>query len=115
MANQDSLMILGNDKIKDFGGKTEKLNFTDYKQAFTDSSMLIDTSTVDISGRSKSLKQIETQRDKISFNMNSEEQKLYALQQMEQQKSEENRIKRLQLYDMQHQEAHQKINSILLR
>ena len=43
-------MVWG-DKVTNFGGQTDNLSYTDYKQAFTDGSTLIDTSTVDISGR----------------------------------------------------------------
>ena len=115
MANQDSLMILGQGKITDFGGTTEKLTFTDYKQAFTDGSLLIDTSSVDISGRSNSIDKIKSQRSKISYSMTPEDEKLVALQKIEEQKAEENRLKRLKLYDEQHYQAFNKINSMMLK
>tara|TARA_A100001037_G_C14752345_1_gene458116 strand:- start:271 stop:618 length:348 start_codon:yes stop_codon:yes gene_type:complete len=115
MSNQDSLMVLGQDKIKNFGGTTDNLSYTDYKQAFTDGSTLIDTSTVDISGRSTSINGIKSQRSNISYDMNAEDQKRYSLQQLEQQKAEENRLKRLQVYDQKHGDAYEKIHSLLLR
>ena len=37
------------------------------------------------------------------------------LQQLEQQKAEENRLKRLQVYDQKHGDAYEKIHSLLLR
>lgn len=115
MSNQDSLMVLGQDKIKNFGGTTDNLSYTDYKQAFTDGSTLIDTSTVDISERSNSMNGIKSQRSNISYNMNSEDQQQYSLQQLEQQKAEENRLKRLQVYDQKHGESYEKIHNLLLR
>ena len=115
MANQDSLMILGQGKITDFGGTTDKLTFTDYKQAFTDGSLLIDTSRVDISGRSDSIDKIKSQRSKISYSLTPENEKLVALQKIEEQKAEENRLKRLKLYDEQHSQAFNKINSMMLK
>ena len=75
MSNQDSLMVLGRDKVTNFGGQTDNLSYTDYKQAFTDGSTLIDTSTVDISGRSTSINGIKSQRSNISYDMNAEDQK----------------------------------------
>ena len=115
MSNQDSLMVLGRDKVTNFGGQTDNLSYTDYKQAFTDGSTLIDTSTVDISGRSTSINGIKSQRSNISYNMNAEDQKRYSLQQLEQQKAEENRLKRLQVYDQKHGDAYKKDCSLLLR
>lgn len=115
MKNQDSLMTLGQGKITDFGGTTEKLTFTDYKQAFTDGSLLIDTSSVDISDRSDSIDKIKSQRSKISYSLTPEDEKLVSLQKIEEQKAEENRLKRLKLYDEQHSQAFNKINSMMLK
>jgi curved DNA-binding protein CbpA len=115
MSNQDSLMVLGRDKVANFGGQTDNLSYTDYKQAFTDGSTLIDTSTVDITGRSTSINGIKSQRSNISYNMNSEDQQRYSLQQLEQQKAEENRLKRLQVYDQKQGDAYEKIHNLLLR
>ena len=42
-------------KITNFGGTTDNLSYTDYKQAFTDGSTLIDTSTVDLGQRANSI------------------------------------------------------------
>lgn len=115
MQNQDSLMTLGQGKITNFGGTTDNLSFTDYKQAFTDGSMLIDTSSVDISDRSGSINQIKAQRSKISYTMTPEDEQRLALQKIEEQKAEQNRIQRLQVYDQKHGQAYEKIHSMLLR
>ena len=115
MQNQDSLMTLGQGKITNFGGTTDNLSFTDYKQAFTDGSMLIDTSSVDISDRSGSINQIKARRSNISYTMNQRDEQLFALQKIEEQKAEQNRIQRLQVYDQKHGQAYEKIHSMLLR
>ena len=115
MKNQDSLMTLGQGKITDFGGTTDNLSFTDYKQAFTDGSMLIDASSVDISDRSGSINQIKSQRSNISYHMKPEDEQLLAIQKLEEQKAEQNRIQRLQVYDQKHGQAYEKIHSMLLR
>lgn len=115
MSNQDSLMTLGQGKITDFGGTLDNLAYTDYKQAFTDGSTLIDTNSVDISGRSTSINGIKSQRSNISYKMNSEDEKRFALQKLEEQKAEQNRLNRLQKYDQQHGQAYEKIHNMLLR
>ena len=114
LKNQDSLMILGQGKVSNFGGTTDNLAYTDYKQAFTDST-LIDPSTVDISSRKTTIGSVKSERKNISYTMNKEDEKIYTKQLLEQQKSEENRIKRLQKYDQQTKDSYEKIHSLLLR
>jgi len=115
MANQDSLMTLGQGKISNFGGTTDNLSYTDYKQAFTDGSMLIDTSAVDIGDRSGSINQIKAQRSNISYTMNPQDEQRMALQKLEEKKAEGKRLRRLQVYDQKHSQAYEKIHSMLLR
>lgn len=114
LRNQDSLMVLGQGKISDFGGTTDNLSYTDYKQAFTDST-LIDPNSVDISSRKTSIGSVKSERKNISYNMNKQDKEVYAKQLLEQQRSEENRIKRLQKYDQQTKDSYEKIHSLLLR
>jgi hypothetical protein len=115
MANQDSLMTLGQGKITNFGGSTDNLSYTDYKQAFTEGSTLIDTSTVDINDRANSIGGIKSQRSNISYKMSQEDQQRQAMEQMEQKKQEQRRVDRLNVYDQQHSQAYEKIHSMLLR
>ena len=115
MSNQDSLMTLGQGKINDFGGSLDNLAYTDYKQAFTDGSMLIDPSTVDTSGRANSVRGIKSQRSNISYQMTQEDQIRLAKQQALEEKAEKDRVSRLNVYDRQHGEAYERIHSMLLR
>lgn len=115
MSNQDSLMTLGRDKITDFGGTTDNLSMTDYKQAFTDSSTLIDASSVDITGREHSINGIKSQRSNISYTMNDKEKQYYAMQQIEEKQNEQKRLERLNVYDQRHKDSYEKIHSMLLR
>lgn len=115
MSNADSIMTLGQGKITDFSGNSDNLTYTDYKQAFTDGSTLIDINSVDTSGRANSIGGIKSQRSNISYTMNAEDQRLYAQRQLLEQKSERDRISRLNVYDKQHGEAYEKIHSMLLR
>ena len=115
MSNQDSLMTLGQGKISNFGGSTDNLSYTDYKQAFTDGSTLIDTNSVDIGDRLTSINGVKAERSNTSYTMNKADEKIYALQQVEEQRAENNRLKRLQTYDQKHSETYEKIHSLLLR
>ena len=115
MSNSDSIMTLGQGKITDFSGNSDNLAYTDYKQAFTDGSMLIDPSSVDTSGRANSVRGIKSQRSNISYQMNQEDQIRLAKQQALEEKMEKDRVSRLNVYDRQHGEAYEKIHSMLLR
>ena len=115
MKNQDSLMTLGRDKISDFGGTTDNLSMTDYKQAFTDNSTLIDTSSVDITGRAHSINGIKSQRSNISYTMTDKDKQYYATQQMQDKQKEQDRLQRLNVYDQKHKASYEQIHSMLLR
>ena len=115
MSNQDSLVTLGQGKVTNFGGTTDNLSYTDYKQAFTDGSTLIDIHSVDISERSGSMNAIKAQRSNLSYTMKPEDEQRLAIQKLEEQKAEQNRLQRLQVYDQKHGQAYEKIHSMLLR
>jgi len=115
MKNQDSLMTLGSGKIMNFGGSLDNLSMTDYKQAFTDGSMLIDTSTVDINDRANSINGIKSQRSNISYNMSREDQQRAGMRQHNDKKEEQQRLQRLNVYDQNHKQSYEKIHSMLLR
>lgn len=113
--NQDSLMTLGQGKITNFGGTTDNLSYTDYKQAFTDGSTLIDTSTVDLGQRANSIGGVKAQRSNLSYTMTPEDEQRLALQRLQEQQEEQKRISRLNVYDQRQGEAYEKIHSMLLR
>ena len=115
MSNQDSLMTLGQDKITNFGGQTGNLGYTDYKQAFTDGSTLIDTSTVDVSGRTNSMRGMKAQRSNISYTMTQQDEQKQALLRIEEQTAEQNRLQRVNKMDQRQADSYEKIHSMLLR
>ena len=115
ISNSDSIMTLGQGKIADFSGQSDNLNYTDYKQAFTDGSMLIDPTSVDTNGRANSVKGIKAQRSNISYQMTEKDQIRLSQQQVLEEKAERDRVSRLNVYDKQHGEAYEKIHSMLLR
>ncbi len=115
MANQDSLVTLGQGKITDFTGEANDLQYTDYKRAFTEGSTLIDTSTVSLNGRSNSINDIKSQRSNISYTMSPQDQQRMALLELKKQQKEEERLQRLQQTDNQSAMLHDKIHAMMLR
>jgi len=115
MKNQDSLVTLGQAKVTNFSGDAGGLNFTDYKAAFTTDSTLIDTSDIDINGRSKSIKGLEGERSNISYDLSHEDQQRVAYQEALQQKEERARVQRLQVYDQTSEDTYHKVHKLLLR
>ena len=115
MSNADSIMTLGQGKITDFSGNSDNLTYTDYKQAFTDGSTLIDINSVDTSGRANSIGGIKSQRSNISYTMSPKDEKKQALLRIEEQRAENNRLQRLNKMDQRHADAYERIHSMLLR
>jgi len=115
MKNQDSLVVLGQKKVSDFSGSSESLQFTDYKQAFTDGSTLIDVQSVSLQDRARSIDGVKQQRSNLSYQLSPEDQQRVAIQQMKRQQQEDQRIQRLQVYDQQHKQSYDKIHQLLLR
>jgi hypothetical protein len=96
---KDSLVTLGSDKVEDFSGESSSgLKFRDYKDAYSNS-LLIDENSVDITGRSRSIREAKTERKKISYKMSKEDEEKQNKVQLIQQIEEEKRINRLQKSD----------------
>ena len=115
MSNQDSLVTLGQGRVRDFSGEAGSVQFTDYKKAYTDGSTLIDIHSVDLRDRANSIGGVKAQRSNISYQMSSEDERLHALQVAQTHKEEQKRLRRLNLYDKKHEESYEKIHSMLLR
>jgi len=95
--NKSSIMTLGQGKISDFSGESGGLSFRDYKDAYTNT-FLVDENETTIP-KKKSLKDKERERETISYEMNEEEQKLYALEKRKEEKEEELRLETLKNYE----------------
>ena len=96
---KDSLVTLGDDKVVDFSGESSSgLQYRDYRDAFSNSH-LIDVSSVDISHRSKTIRQANTERKSISYEMSQEDLEKQKKIQIMEEKREEERVKRLQQSD----------------
>lgn len=115
LSNQDSLMLLGRDKVTDFSGETNSMNFTDYKKAYTDGSTLIDINSVSIDGRSNSMNSIKKERSRISYQMSDGDIQRQRILEVKRENDEKQRLQRLQMTDKQNGEVYEKIHGLLLR
>jgi len=114
MKNKDSLMVLGQGKVSDFSGETGNLGYRDYRDAFTNTT-LIDTTAVSIEDRKGSIKGLERERSNISYRMSPADQRLKAEQEMAQKQAEQQRLQRLQVYDQQGADMYERVHQRLLR
>jgi len=96
---KDSLSVLGEGKIEDFSGECQSgLQYRDYKDAFSNT-LFIDENSVDISKRSKTMRQANSERKNISHILSEEDlEKQNFIHNMEEKKEKE-RIKRLNTSD----------------
>ena len=95
MRGKDSLMVLGQDNISDFSGTSEGgLNFRDYKDAFTNS-CLIDESSVNLDGRSDNIHAMKSSRSNINYKMSAEDLRKQELMKLKMEKEEQKRLERL--------------------
>ena len=96
---KDSLSILGGEKIEDFSGECQSgLQYRDYKDAFSNT-LFIDENSVDISKRSKTIRQANSERKDISYKLSEEDLKKQKYIHLMEEKKEEERIKRLNTSD----------------
>ena len=114
MKNKDSLMVLGQGKVSDFSGEAGNLGFRDYRDAFTNTT-LIDTTAVSIEDRKSSVKGLERERSNVSYRMSPADQRRQAEQEMAQKQAEQQRLQRLQVYDQQGADMYERVHKRLLR
>ena len=115
MKGKDSLMILGQDNISDFSGQSSGgLVFRDYKDAFTNS-CLIDESSVNINDRTNNIHSLKSSRTNVNYKMSQQDLKNQELMKMKLQKEEEERLYRLQQRDNQAFNTYEKIHDRMLQ
>ena len=91
-------MVLGKGEIDNFTGETGGLNYTDYKDAYTNT-CLIDTNSINLRKRSKSILDKEAERKNISYQMSKQDIKSEELKRIKDEKEEQERINRLKQYE----------------
>lgn len=96
---KDSLSVLGEGKIEDFSGECQSgLQYRDYKDAFSNT-LFIDENSVDISKRSRTVRQANSERKNISYKLSEEDLKKQKYIHLMEKKKEEERVKRLNTSD----------------
>ena len=96
---KDSIVELGKGNISNLSGESQNgLCFTDYKEAYTNT-CLIDINSIDISKRSKSIRDQTLERKNISYSMSENDLKIQTLKELEEKREEEKRIQNLSLND----------------
>ena len=115
MRGKDSLMVLGQDNISDFSGQSEGgLHFRDYKDAFTNS-CLIDESSVDINNRSDNINSMKSSRSNINYKMSREDLRKQELMKIKNERDEQKRLKRLTNTDNQAFNTYERIHDRMLQ
>ena len=114
MRGKDSLMVLGQNNVSDFSGTSEGgLNFRDYKDAFSNS-CLIDTGSMDLSGRDNNMQGIERSRSNISYKMSEQDLRRQQIEKLRMEKEEQDRINRLNRQDNRAFATYEQIHSRLI-
>jgi len=115
MRGKDSLMVLGQDNISDFSGQSAGgLTFRDYKDAFTNS-CLIDESSVDINNRFDNINSMKSSRTNINYKMSSEDLRKQELMKIKMERDEQKRLKRLTNTDNQAFNIYEQIHDRMLQ
>ena len=92
---------------------TNGINFTDYKDAYTKDSKLINTEQVEIN-KPKSLNELKINRENINYNMSEEENKQNELRKQQQAEEELKRLQTVNLFDEMALEHYNKVNQLML-
>lgn len=111
--DKSSLMTLGQGKISDFSGDTNGLMYRDYRDAYVNSN-LIDITSVDITKRKKTVGGIENEREKVSYDMNSQDKEYYEMKLQKEEQDEKDRLHRLQQFDSKQFEIHDRLHQRMI-
>jgi len=115
MRGKDSLMLLGQNNVSDFSGQSSGgLNFRDYKDAFTNS-CLIDESSVNISDRSNNINSMKSSRTNVNYKMSSEDLRKQELLRVKSEHYEHKRLERLTNSDNRAFTMYDKIHDRMLQ
>jgi len=115
MRGKDSLMLLGQNNVSDFSGQSSGgLNFRDYKDAFTNS-CLIDESSVNISDRSNNINSMKSSRTNVNYKMSSEDLRKQELLRVKSEHDEHKRLERLTNSDNRAFTMYDKIHDRMLQ
>ena len=107
---------LGVDDISSFSkteGDSNSIGFTDYKDAYTKDSKLINPDEITIE-RPNTLNKYKSERENISYQMSEKQKELEEIKKTQQEQAEFNRIQRVNLFDEMANEQYNKVNQMML-
>ena len=107
---------LGIDEVNSFSktdGDSNNINFTDYRDAYTTESKLINPNEVQID-RPDSLNKLKNNRENISYQMNEQQKEAEKLRQQQYEQDEYNRMQRVSAFDEMANEHFNKVNQLML-
>lgn len=108
---------LGVDQVNDFSGNEGTLAYTDYMQAHNDDQKYLDAEAIAEKmgrGRSKTLEQLKSERESISYKLDSREQQRIQEEEARTKRQESERLRRMQELDQRYQDQYNRINQRLL-
>jgi len=115
MRGKDSLMLLGQKNVSDFSGQSSGgLNFRDYKDAFTNS-CLIDESSVNISDRSNNIGSMKSSRTNVNYKLSNEDLRKQEITRIKLEQDEQKRLERLTNSDNRAFTVYDKIHDRMLQ
>lgn len=107
---------LGLDNIDSFSkneGDSNSIQFTDYKDAYTTDSKLINPNNIEIN-RPDSLGKFKNERENVSYTMSEEQKRLEEVSLKQAEEAELNRMQRVNLFDEMANEQYNKANQFML-
>ena len=107
---------LGVDEVNTFSkneGDSNSINFTDYKDAYTTESKLINPDSVEID-RPDSINQYRNERENITFSMTEQQKQMEEAKQKQMEDAEFNRMQRVNLFDEMANEQYNKVNQMMM-
>jgi len=110
LKSADSLMILGQKKISNFGGSSNGLHFYDLKKAY-DNNYINDTVEP---VQERTINSVENERSDISYTMSNSELKNYQKNKIREDKNETRRLKRLDHQDVMASKLYEQIHGRLI-
>jgi len=110
LKSADSLMVLGEKKISNFGGSINGLHFYDLKKAYDNNYINDTTDTV----KERTINSVENERSNISFTMSASELQKYKKNKMKEEKQETQRLGRLDNHDEMASKLYEQIHGRLI-
>lgn len=114
MSGGNQYRELGKDHISDFGGKSEGLQYMDYRKAYHPKTKFIDPKKVEYK-KYNNLNELKKERSNISFKLSAEDEEKMRLKEMREKELEEKRRLRVMEDDERYQRQFDQLNRLLIK